>query len=258
MKQAIAETVSYRSAAPDGLRPPVIQLESVRKIYRAGEVEVHALGGVSLEIQSGEFVAVMGPSGSGKSTMLNLVGCLDRVSDGRYFLDGVDVSGMSKDELADIRNQKIGFVFQSFNLISRTSVLDNVELPMVYRGLPVPERRQRARMALAAVGLSDKEQSFPNQLSGGQQQRVALARALVNDPTIILADEPTGALDTSTAKEIMTILQQLNRERRITIVLVTHELDIAAYGNRLVRFRDGMIEEDRSADDPIQRKEVFS
>ena len=176
--------------------------------------------------------------------MMNILGCLDRRTEGRYFLDGIDVSEMSGDELADIRNQKIGFVFQSFNLISRTSVLENVELPMVYRGIPVPERRQRAREALAGVKLADKEQSYPNQLSGGQQQRVALARALVNGPAIILADEPTGSLDTRTSEEIMRVFQKLNRERKITIVLVTHEADIAAYANRYVRFRDGIIEDD--------------
>jgi len=222
----------------------VIHIEDAHKVYSTGEVEVHALRGVSFEVNKGEFVAVMGPSGSGKSTMMNIIGCLDRLTSGRYLLDGIDVSTMSKDQLADIRNQKIGFVFQSFNLISRTSVLDNVMLPMVYAGLPVPERQRRGRLALASVGLSEKERSMPNQLSGGQQQRVALARALANEPSLILADEPTGALDTKTSEEVMAIFQRLNREKGITIVLITHEPDIAAYADRIVRFRDGQICED--------------
>jgi putative ABC transport system ATP-binding protein len=207
---------------------------------------------VSLQVRKGEFVAVMGPSGSGKSTMMNIIGCLDRLTDGRYLLDGIDVSTLSKDQLADIRNQKIGFVFQSFNLISRTSVLDNVILPMIYAGLPIAERQRRARQALASVGLSDKERSMPNQLSGGQQQRVALARALANEPSLVLADEPTGALDTKTSEEVMTIFKRLNREKGITIVLITHEPDIAAYADRIVRFRDGQICEDSV------REEVFA
>jgi putative ABC transport system ATP-binding protein len=208
-------------------------------------VEVHALHGVSLEIKRGEFVAVMGPSGSGKSTMMNIIGCLDRLTGGSYVLDGIDVSTMSKNDLADTRNTKIGFVFQSFNLIPRTTALSNVELPMVYAGLPPHVRRERARQALASVGLSAKEASLPNQLSGGQQQRVALARAIASEPALILADEPTGALDSKTAEEIMNIFQQLNRERKITIVIVTHEPDIALHALRIVRFRDGLIQEDR-------------
>lgn len=224
---------------------PVISLKNIHKIYRTGEIEVHALRGVSLEVKRGEFVAVMGPSGSGKSTMMNIIGCLDRLSSGTYILDGVDVSTMSKNELADTRNQKIGFVFQAFNLIPRTSAIANVELPMVYAGVPSSERRTRARAALEGVGLADKESSFPNQLSGGQQQRVALARAIASDPAIILADEPTGALDSKTAEEIMVIFQHLNKERGITIVLVTHEADIALHAKRLVRFKDGLIQEDR-------------
>jgi putative ABC transport system ATP-binding protein len=225
---------------------PVISLKNIHKIYRTGEIEVHALRGVSLEVQRGEFVAVMGPSGSGKSTMMNIIGCLDRLTSGTYILDGVDVSTMSKNELADTRNMKIGFVFQAFNLIPRTSAIANVELPMVYAGVSSSERRGRARKALEGVGLADKEGSFPNQLSGGQQQRVALARAIASDPAIILADEPTGALDSKTAEEIMQIFQQLNRERGITIVLVTHEADIALHAKRLVRFKDGLIQEDRA------------
>ncbi len=236
---------------PEPSPSSVISLKNVHKIYRTGEIEVHALRGVSLEVVRGEFVAVMGPSGSGKSTMMNLIGCLDRPSSGTYILDGVDVSTMSKNQRADTRNTKIGFVFQSFNLIPRTSAIANVELPMVYAGVTPSERRERARVALASVGLSQKEHSLPNQLSGGQQQRVALARALASNPAIILADEPTGALDSKTAEEIMKIFQQLNEERRMTIVLVTHEPDIAVHAKRLVRFLDGEIQEDR----PITHKD---
>jgi len=219
----------------------VILIEDAHKIYNTGEVEVHALRGVTFKVSKGEFVGIMGPSGSGKSTMMNVIGCLDRLTQGRYLLDGIDVSTMTKDQLADIRNRKIGFVFQSFNLIPRTSVLENVELPMVYAGVPIAERHRRARQALASVGLADKERSLPNQLSGGQQQRVALARALANEPSLILADEPTGALDTKTSEEVMAIFQRLNRNSGITIVLITHEPDIAAYADRVVRFRDGQI-----------------
>ena len=223
----------------------VISLKDVHKIYSMGEIEVHALRGVSLEVRRGEFVAVMGPSGSGKSTMMNIIGCLDRPTSGTYVLDGIDVSTMSKNQRADTRNTKIGFVFQSFNLIARTSAVANVELPMVYAGMAPAERRARARKAMASVGLEEKEHSLPNQLSGGQQQRVALARALANSPAIILADEPTGALDSKTADEIMKIFRHLNEERHMTIVLVTHEPDIAVHAKRLVRFRDGEIQEDR-------------
>jgi putative ABC transport system ATP-binding protein len=225
---------------------PVITLKTVHKIYRTGEIEVHALRGVSLDVRRGEFVAVMGPSGSGKSTMMNIIGCLDRLTSGTYILDGVDVSTMSKNDLADTRNEKIGFVFQAFNLIPRTSALANVELPMVYAGVSPSERHVRAREALQSVGLGEKEHSFPNQLSGGQQQRVALARAIASNPAILLADEPTGALDSKTAEEIMRMFQQLNRESGITIVLVTHEADVALHAKRLVRFKDGHIQEDRS------------
>jgi putative ABC transport system ATP-binding protein len=222
----------------------VIELEHIHKTYTMGDVDVHALRGVSLTIREGEFVAIMGASGSGKSTTMNIIGCLDRPTRGHYILDGQDVSEMSKDERADIRCQKIGFVFQGFNLLSRTSALENVELPMLYAGTETSVRHQKAMDALAAVGLAGREQNHPNQLSGGQQQRVAVARALVNDPALILADEPTGNLDSRTSVEVMEIFQRLNRERGITLVLVTHEPDIAEYAKRIVIFKDGKIKKD--------------
>jgi putative ABC transport system ATP-binding protein len=222
----------------------VIRLEGIHKTYSLGDVEVHALRGVTLGIREGEFVAIMGASGSGKSTTMNIVGCLDSPTRGSYALDGEDVSALSKDERADIRLRKLGFVFQGFNLLSRTSALENVELPMLYAGFEPSERRRRATEALHSVGLAGREQNHPNQLSGGQQQRVAIARALVNDPKLILADEPTGALDSRTSVEVMDIFQRLNRERRITLVLVTHEPDIAAYADRIVVFKDGRIQKD--------------
>ncbi len=223
---------------------PVIQLDRVHKTYSMGDVEVHALRGISLTIREGEFVAIMGASGSGKSTTMNIIGCLDRPTRGTYVLDGADVSEMSKDERADVRCQKIGFVFQGFNLLSRTSALENVELPMLYLGVETAERDRRALEALTAVGLAGREQNHPNQLSGGQQQRVAVARALVNNPALILADEPTGNLDSRTSIEVMEIFQRLNRERGITLVLVTHEHDIAEYATRVVVFKDGKIKKD--------------
>ena len=223
---------------------PVIQLDHIHKTYTMGDVDVHALRGVSLTIREGEFVAIMGASGSGKSTTMNIIGCLDRPTRGTYILDGEDVSQMSKDERADIRCQKIGFVFQGFNLLSRTSALENVELPMLYLGVDAAQRRQRATEALAAVGLAGREQNHPNQLSGGQQQRVAVARSLVNNPALILADEPTGNLDSRTSVEVMEIFQRLNRERDITLVLVTHEPDIAQYADRVIVFKDGKIKSD--------------
>ena len=228
---------------------PVIQLDHLHKTYTMGDVAVHALRGVSLTIREGEFVAIMGASGSGKSTTMNIIGCLDQPTRGNYILDGQDVSEMSKDERADIRCQKIGFVFQGFNLLSRTSALENVELPMLYAGIEAAERDQRAKEALAAVGLAGREQNHPNQLSGGQQQRVAVARALVNQPALILADEPTGNLDSRTSVEVMEIFQRLNRERGITLVLVTHEPDIAQYAQRVIVFKDGKIRKDYQIED---------
>src|SRR5262245_43004440 len=214
-----------------------------------GEHIVRALRGVSLDIEPGQFVAVTGPSGSGKSTFMHIAGCLDRPSTGQYILDGKDVSKLSKDELARVRNEKIGFVFQGFNLLTRTTALDNVELPLLYRsknGFKAAERHKRALGALNAVGLSQRHHHMPNQLSGGQQQRVAIARALVNEPSMILADEPTGNLDTRTSIEVMGIFQRLNKERGITVLLITHEMDIAEYGTRLIRFRDGRIVADQA------------
>jgi putative ABC transport system ATP-binding protein len=222
----------------------VIHLDHVHKVYHTGDFDVHALRGVSLEISRGDFVAIMGASGSGKSTLLNILGCLDRPTRGRYLLDGIDVSQLSKDEQADIRNQKIGFVFQGFNLLRRTSALENVELPLLYGNAPTTEAVRRAKEALAIVGLAGREGSHPNQLSGGQQQRVAIARALVNDPSLILADEPTGNLDSRTSVDVMGVFQRLNEERGITILLVTHEHDIASYAKRIVRVRDGRIVRD--------------
>jgi putative ABC transport system ATP-binding protein len=228
---------------------PVIRVKDLVKTYHVGEVTVRALRGANLEVHPGEFIAVTGPSGSGKSTLMHILGCLDRPTSGQYFLDGKDVSRMSKDDLAAVRNHKIGFVFQGFNLLSRTTALDNVELPLLYNTgknkLKAAERHKRAMEALSAVGLAERFHHYPNQLSGGQQQRVAIARSLINRPSIILADEPTGNLDTRTSVEVMGIFQKLNIERGITIVLITHEMDIAEYGTRLVRFRDGKIQLDQ-------------
>lgn len=225
----------------------VIAVKNLVKTYKVGEHEVRALRGVNLEVQRGEFLAVTGPSGSGKSTFMHIVGCLDRPTSGQYFLDGQDVSRMSKDALAAVRNKKIGFVFQGFNLLSRTSALDNVELPLLYGGsLKTAERHKRAKEMLEAVGLGQRSDHHPNQLSGGQQQRVAIARALINTPSILLADEPTGNLDTRTSIEVMGLFQRLNLERGITVVLITHEMDIAEYGSRIVSFRDGQVVADRN------------
>jgi len=232
-------------------------LESVYKTYDLGEVQVQALRGVTLEIYEGEFVAVMGPSGSGKSTVMNILGCLDRPTRGHYYLDGVDVSQMSKKELARIRNRKLGFVFQQFNLLSRTSALENVELPTVYAGIAPEERTRRALESLTRVGLAERSGHHPSQLSGGQQQRVAIARGLVNRPSILLADEPTGNLDSRTSVEIMDILQTLNAEQGLTIVLVTHEPDIAQYAKRTLEFRDGRLRRDGLVKDRFIAQEVL-
>jgi putative ABC transport system ATP-binding protein len=221
----------------------VILTEHLIKIYKLGDYEIHALRGIDLSIEKGAFVAIMGPSGSGKSTLMNILGCLDRPTEGRYLLDGEDVSSLDRNNLAGIRNRKIGFVFQSFNLLSRTTALENVELPLLYSGNHSKNITERAIKALVMVGLEGREHHYPNKLSGGQQQRVAIARALVNDPSIILADEPTGNLDTRTSVEVMGIFQSLN-QKGITIVLITHERDIAAYAKRNITFRDGKIVKD--------------
>src|SRR5262252_4904778 len=222
----------------------VIEIKDLVKDYKLGEVPVHVLKGISLEIERGDFVAIMGPSGSGKSTLMNILGCLDKPTTGIYKLDGIGVGALDRDRLAEIRNRKIGFVFQQFNLLARTSAAENVELPLMYTDTPAAERRARALKALHAVGLAGREEHHPSQLSGGQQQRVAIARALVNDPEILLADEPTGNLDSRTSVEIMGIFQTLN-DRGITIVMVTHEPDIAAYAKRNIFMRDGLVLDDR-------------
>jgi putative ABC transport system ATP-binding protein len=224
-----------------------ISVRELTKVYDLGEVQVRALRGVTVDIDEGEFVSVIGPSGSGKSTFMHILGCLDRPSAGTYVLDGADVSKLSKNALAAVRNKKIGFVFQGFNLLSRTTALDNVELPLLYNGdgMRGKERRRRAKAALESVGLGDREGHHPNQLSGGQQQRVAIARSLINEPAILLADEPTGNLDTRTSIEVMDIFQRLNTERGITVLLITHEQDIAEYGTRIIAFRDGKIVSDQ-------------
>jgi putative ABC transport system ATP-binding protein len=221
---------------------PVIEIRDVTKVYRMGDVEVHALSGASLRVDPGEMVSIMGPSGSGKSTLMNIIGCLDQITSGQYLLDGIDVNNLSDDQLAVVRSRKIGFVFQSFNLLPRTTALQNVELPLVYAG--GKNRRERAVAALQRVGLSERLHHRPNELSGGQQQRVAIARALINDPAIILADEPTGNLDSKSGAEIMAIFQDLNERQGITVVFVTHEPDIAEHTRRIVRLMDGRIVED--------------
>jgi putative ABC transport system ATP-binding protein len=232
----------------------LISTDHLVKIYNLGDFEIHALRGINLSIEKDEFLAIMGPSGSGKSTLMNILGCLDRPTKGKYFLEGEDISSLDRNSLARIRNRRIGFVFQVFNLLSRTTALENVELPMLYNGTSTKDRVEKAKKALSMVGLEGRENHYPNQLSGGQQQRVAVARALVNDPAIILADEPTGNLDTRTSVEVMEIFQSLN-EKGITIVLITHEKDIASYAKRNIAFRDGKIVKDEIVVTPKKAKE---
>jgi putative ABC transport system ATP-binding protein len=230
------------------LKQAIISIENLTKVYTMGEVKVHALRGISLQVDRGEFVAIMGPSGSGKSTLMNIIGCLDKPSTGSYMLDGIAINGLDDDELAEVRNKKLGFVFQSYNLLPRVPAVEQVELPMVYSG--VPNRRQRAMEALAKVGLAKRAGHKPNELSGGEQQRVAIARALVTNPSIILADEPTGNLDTRVSEEIMALFQELNDEHGITIMMVTHEMDIGAHTKRTITIRDGRI----SSDEPVIKR----
>jgi putative ABC transport system ATP-binding protein len=228
----------------------LIRVENLTKVYLLGEVQVNALGGVSTNIEQGSFVAIMGPSGSGKSTFMNILGCLDRPTSGAYYLDGISVGELDRDELAEIRNKKIGFVFQQFNLLPRTTAIKNVQLPLLYAADNVNDADERALKALSIVGLADRAGHRPSQLSGGQQQRVAIARSLINDPQLILADEPTGALDSRTSIEIMAIFQRLNRERGITVVLVTHEPDISCFAERILRFKDGQLVSDERIEHP--------
>ncbi len=232
----------------------LIEARDISKTYHLGDIDLEVLKSVSTAIERGEFVAIMGPSGSGKSTFMNILGCLDQPTGGTHLLEGVDVGRLSRDELAEIRNKKIGFVFQGFNLLSRTSAIENVELPMLYNGATARERRERAKAALKSVGLEGREDHHPNQLSGGQQQRVAIARALVNEAPIILADEPTGNLDTKTSVEIMELFVKLNRESGITVILVTHESDIASFSKRIIRFLDGRI----VSDEPVKKEPAMT
>ena len=234
--------MSAEDNTPDAF--PLIRFSGVSKTYGMGEAVVHALAGVDLTIERGEFVAIMGPSGSGKSTAMNMIGCLDTPSAGSYRFSGIDVGGLSRDQRALLRRHYLGFVFQGFNLLARTSAVENVELPLIYRGMKLGERRRKAMDALARVGLEGRAHHAPNELSGGQQQRVAIARAIVTDPAVLLADEPTGNLDTRTSREIMDLIKALNRDQNITIIMVTHEADMAAYARRIIRFVDGKIESD--------------
>jgi putative ABC transport system ATP-binding protein len=235
---------------------PVIEIEKISKVYQMGEMEVHALRGVSLEVLPGEMLAIMGPSGSGKSTLMNIIGCLDQPTSGTYWLGGEEVGTLDDDHLADIRNRRIGFVFQTFNLLARTTALDNVALPLIYAGKSRTERLERAKAALEAVGLGDRLHHTPAELSGGQQQRVAIARALINEPSIILADEPTGNLDSSSGREVMDILQQLNRDRNITIVLVTHDQEVGHHTSRILHLYDGRIREEEMVAHPLVAAEM--
>jgi putative ABC transport system ATP-binding protein len=259
MPETVQETITRPEATfrAGAAAAALIRLDHVHKTYELGEVQVHALRGVSLEVETGEFVALMGPSGSGKSTLMNILGCLDRPSKGHFYLDGTDVSQLTKVELARIRNRKIGFIFQQFNLLKRTSALENVELPTIYAGLTPKQRQERAQEALDRVGLADRAHHYPSQLSGGQQQRVAIARALVNRPAILLADEPTGNLDSRTSVEVMDIIQRLNDEQGLTVVLVTHEHDIAHYSRRALEFRDGRVKKDYSIRERLIARDVL-
>lgn len=238
----------------NGLATPVIELRDITKIYQMGEVEVHALRGTSLEVEKGEILTIMGPSGSGKSTMMNIIGCLDQPTGGTYLLEGEDVSHLHDDKLATIRNGQIGFVFQTFNLLARTTALQNVTLPLIYAGVARTERQERARRALEAVGLGHRLDHLPTELSGGQQQRVAIARALVNNPSIILADEPTGNLDSESGADIMAVLQGLNQERGMTVILVTHDPVIARHTKRIIHLHDGRITHNESVEEPLLAK----
>ena len=237
---------------------PLATLKDVHKVYRTGDVEVHALRGINLTIEKGEFVAIVGASGSGKSTTMNILGCLDRPTRGRYLLEGQDVPRLGRDDLADLRNRRIGFVFQTFNLLPRTSALENVELPLMYAGVHTPERHRRAEEALARVGLAGRSWSLPNQLSGGQQQRIAIARALVNHPVLILADEPTGNLDTRNSLDVLGLFQELNADLAVTVILVTHEQEIARCAKRIITFRDGHIRSDIPVTDRIDARAALA
>ena len=234
----------------------LIELRDIYKIYQMGDVEVHAVGGVNLAVEKGELISIMGPSGSGKSTLMNIIGLLDQPTSGAYWLEGADVAKLDENTLAEIRNRRIGFVFQSYNLLARTTALDNVELPLIYSG--TKNRRRKAREALETVGLGDRVDHRPNELSGGQQQRVAIARALVNDPDIILADEPTGNLDTKTGLEIIDLFQQLNKERGITILFVTHDPEIADFTRRIIHIRDGAIEHNQDVENQLMARDVLT
>ena len=256
MQMATANSATTTNLLAAGSSVPLVEVQDLRKNYQLGEMEVHALRGVSVRIHRGDFVAIMGASGSGKSTFMNILGCLDKPTSGRYLLEGIDVSVLTKKELARIRNQKIGFVFQGFNLLGRTTALENTELPMLYSRTNNHDRDRRAREALAQVGLADRADHFPSQLSGGQQQRVAIARGLVNQPRILLADEPTGNLDSRTSVEVMEIFQKLNADG-LTIVLVTHEPDIAQFAKREIVFRDGQIRRDDVVKIPHMASEVL-